>query len=178
VQVDLHVLGPLVLNRVGGEVHYADVVTVDERAPSNRAVKHCQELSEPGSLRHAVSHSSVLRVGTGAGDNQLPLGRPGDKVAALEDDVAGGRPASVRRTSPVSVCVDDELSRRRPMEEPAVVNCATEVAEEALQSSEVWLFGIMHVKADLLNRIGDIRPGKSEVLESTSRAPVGSGISN
>ena len=40
VQVDLHVLRPLILNGVGGEVHVADIVAVDERAVELR-----QELS-------------------------------------------------------------------------------------------------------------------------------------
>ena len=81
VEVDLHMLRALVLNRVGGEVHDADVVAVDERALGERAVELTQELSKPGRLCHAVSNSSVLRLGTGAGDNRLPLGRPGDQVA-------------------------------------------------------------------------------------------------
>jgi hypothetical protein len=34
VQVNLHMLCPLMLNRVGGEVHDADVVAVDERDAS------------------------------------------------------------------------------------------------------------------------------------------------
>ena len=45
VQVDLHVLRPLMLDGVGGEVHSADVVAVDERALGERAVKLRQELS-------------------------------------------------------------------------------------------------------------------------------------
>ena len=40
VQVDLHMLRPLMLNGVGGEIHDADVVAVDERAGELR-----QELS-------------------------------------------------------------------------------------------------------------------------------------
>ena len=32
VQVDLHMLRPLMLNGIGGEIHGADVVAVDERA--------------------------------------------------------------------------------------------------------------------------------------------------
>ena len=75
-------LRPLMLNGVGGEIHGADVVAVDERALGERAMKISQELSEPGRLRHAVSDNLVLRLSTGAGDNRLPLGRPGDKVAA------------------------------------------------------------------------------------------------
>ena len=82
-------LRPLMLDGVGGEVHSADVVAVDERALGERAVELRQELSKPGRLCHAVSDSTVLRLGTGAGDNRLPLGRPGDQVAAQEDGVAG-----------------------------------------------------------------------------------------
>ena len=69
VQVDLHMLRPLVLNRVGGEVHGADVVAVDERALGKRAVKLSQELSELGRLRHAIRDCPVLHLGTRAGDN-------------------------------------------------------------------------------------------------------------
>ena len=68
VQVDLHMLRPLMLNRVGGEVHGADIVAVDERALGKRAMKLRQELSEPGRLRHAVNDCLVLRHCTGAGN--------------------------------------------------------------------------------------------------------------
>ena len=34
------------------------------------------------------------------------------------------------------------------------------------------------MKADLLNSICEIRPGESEVLQSTSKTPVGSRISD
>ena len=46
VQVDLHVLRPLMLNVVGGEIHGADVVAVDERALGEQAVELRHELSE------------------------------------------------------------------------------------------------------------------------------------
>jgi hypothetical protein len=45
VQVNLHMLHPLMLDRVGGEVHGADVVTVDERAFGERAMMLSQELA-------------------------------------------------------------------------------------------------------------------------------------
>ena len=45
VQVYLHMLRPLMLNGVGGEIHGVDVVAVDERALSERAVELRQELS-------------------------------------------------------------------------------------------------------------------------------------
>jgi len=44
VQVDLHMLRPLMLNVVGGEIHGADVA-VDERALGERAMELRQELS-------------------------------------------------------------------------------------------------------------------------------------
>jgi hypothetical protein len=58
----------------------------------------------------------------------------------------------------------------------AVVDRAPEVAEEALESREVRLPGIMHVKTNLLNCICDVRPGEGEVLKGTSKTPVCSGI--
>jgi hypothetical protein len=47
VQVDLHMLRPLMLNRVGGEVHYADVVAIDHCGLVECAVELSQELSKP-----------------------------------------------------------------------------------------------------------------------------------
>ena len=75
-------LGPLVLNRVGGEVHRTDVVAVDQCAPAERAMEFDEELPEPASLSHAVGDSAVLRLGTRVGDDRLALGRPGHQVAA------------------------------------------------------------------------------------------------
>jgi len=63
-------LGPLVLDWVGGEVYHADVVASGQRAPGERAM-------EFGSLSHVVSYNVVLCLGTGVGDNRLALGRPG-----------------------------------------------------------------------------------------------------
>jgi len=81
-EIDLHMLGPLVLNRVGGEVHRTDVVAVDQRAPGERAVELGEELPKPGGLSHAVSDNAVLRLSIGAGDHRLALGRPRHQVAA------------------------------------------------------------------------------------------------
>jgi len=75
-------LGPLVLHRVGGEVHRTDVVAIDQRAPRERAVELDDELPEPGSHSHVVGNGAVLCLGTGAGDNRHTLGRPGHQVAA------------------------------------------------------------------------------------------------
>ena len=45
VQVDLHILCPLMLDGVSGEIHGADVIAVDECALGERAVEIRQELS-------------------------------------------------------------------------------------------------------------------------------------
>jgi hypothetical protein len=55
VQVNLHMLRPLMLNLVGGEVHDAHIVAVDERALGEWAVKLSQELPEPRRLSHAAT---------------------------------------------------------------------------------------------------------------------------
>ena len=36
----------------------------------------------------------------------------------------------------------------------------------------------MHVETDLLNSVGEIRPGEGEILQGTSQTPVGSRISH
>ena len=126
------------------------------------------ELPELGSLGHAVSNNAILRLGTGAGDDRLTLGRPGHQVAAEEDGVAGGGASNVRTPDPVGVSVDDELSGGRLPVKEAEVDGAAEVAKDPLESSEVWLPGIMHMEADLLNCIGDVRPGEGEVHRQDS----------
>jgi hypothetical protein len=75
-------LGLLVLHRVGGEVDDADVVAVDQRAPGEGTVELGEELPEPRSLRHAVGHDTVFRLGARAGDDRLALRRPGHQVTA------------------------------------------------------------------------------------------------
>jgi len=44
VEVDFHVLGSLMLNRVGGEVDGADVVAVDEADRLQRVMKFLEKL--------------------------------------------------------------------------------------------------------------------------------------
>jgi hypothetical protein len=64
------------------------------------------------------------------------------------------------------------------VEEKAVVERALEVAEEALESREVRLPEIMHMKTDLLNCIGDVWPGEGELLKGPSETPVCNGVSH
>jgi hypothetical protein len=62
------------------------------------------------------------------------------------------------------------------VKEQAIAHRAAEVAEETLEGSEVGLSRIMHMKAQLLNRISDVRSSEGEVLKSTSKTPVRGGI--
>ena len=45
VQIDLHMLGPLMLNRIGGEIDCTDVVTVNKCGPMERRVELGEELA-------------------------------------------------------------------------------------------------------------------------------------
>ena len=58
------------------------------------------------------------------------------------------------------------------------MQCASNVAQDTLQDSKVRLTRIMHVQANLLNGISDIRPGEGEVLQSTGETPEVGGILN
>jgi hypothetical protein len=60
MEFNLHMLGALMLNRVGGEVDDADVVTVDKRAPRQRTLELMEQLPQPSGLSHTVGDSTVL----------------------------------------------------------------------------------------------------------------------
>jgi len=106
----------------------------------------------------------------------LPFGRPGDEAATEEDSVTRGGAASVRAAGPVSISVDDKLSWSRPGDDQAIADGALKVAKDPLGSSQVSLARIMHVKADLLDGICNVRASERQVLEGTCKTAVGSGI--
>jgi hypothetical protein len=39
-----------------------------------------EQLTQPGGLSHAVGNGMILGLSAGAGDDGLPLGRPGNQV--------------------------------------------------------------------------------------------------
>jgi hypothetical protein len=49
MKINLHMLCALMLNRVGGEVHDADVVIVDKSVPRRWSLELMQELMQTGS---------------------------------------------------------------------------------------------------------------------------------
>jgi hypothetical protein len=154
VEVNLNMLRALVGD--GGEVHHTDVVAIDKSASVKWLVELQEKLAQPGRLSHTVGHGAILSLSTRAGDNGLPLGRPRDKVASQEDNVACRGVLRVRVASPINIGVDNKLDRRRSPEKKTEVEGTTKVAKNLHDNGEVRLSGIMHMKAHPLNNIGDI----------------------
>jgi hypothetical protein len=98
MKINLHMLRALMLNRVGGEVHGVDVVTIDESAARWWSLELMQELAQPGGLSHTIGDDTTIGFGAGAGDDSLPLGRPGDQV--VPDECPGSQPSRRRCRRP------------------------------------------------------------------------------
>jgi hypothetical protein len=60
----------------------------------------------------------------------------------------------------------------------AEVQGASQIAQDMLHHGEVSLPGIMHMKANLLDDVGDVRVGERLVLEGPDKTPKLSQISN
>ena len=73
VDVDLDMLGATMMDRVGGHVDRADVVTINKRRRSNGDVELLEKLSDLATLGDGVDDRPVLGLSTGAGDRSLPL---------------------------------------------------------------------------------------------------------
>jgi hypothetical protein len=78
IKINLHMLGALMLNEVGGEVHDADIIAVDKSAPRRWGLELVEQLTQPSGLSHAGGNDKILGLSAGAGDDGLPLGRPGN----------------------------------------------------------------------------------------------------
>jgi hypothetical protein len=88
IKINLYMLGALMLNRVGGEVHDADVIAIDKGAPRRWGLELVEQLSQPSGLSHAVGNDTILSLSAGVGDDGLPLGRPGNQVIPQEHHIA------------------------------------------------------------------------------------------
>jgi hypothetical protein len=71
MKINLHMFGAMMLNRVGGEIHSADVVTVDESASRRRTL---ELMEQPGGLSHAVGDGAVLSFRAEPRDDRMSLG--------------------------------------------------------------------------------------------------------
>jgi hypothetical protein len=171
-------LRALMLNGVGGEVHDADVVAVDESAARWRSLELMQEPVQPGGLSHTIDDGTVLGFGVGAGDDNLSLGRPGDQVVPEEHDIARRGATSVRAAIPVGVGVDDQVGVGRAAQQQAEVGCPTKIAQDVLHGRQVGLPRVMHVQADLLHGISDVGPCERQVLEGSGNTLKLRGVHN
>jgi hypothetical protein len=80
IKINLHILSALMLNEIGGEVHGANIIAVDEGALRQRDLEFVEQLTQPGGLSHTVGNDTIFGLSAGAGDDGLPLGRPGNQV--------------------------------------------------------------------------------------------------
>jgi hypothetical protein len=85
---------------------------------------------------------------------------------------------SVETTGLVSINVNDEVCCRGAAKKQVEVEGALEVPKDALRGREMGLTKVVHVEAHLSDRIGNVRPGEGEVLESPSQAAVGSRVAD
>jgi hypothetical protein len=88
VEINLHMLGTLMLNGVGREVDGADVIAVDQRAPRQRTLELMEQLPQSSGLGHTIRDNTVLGLRVGTGDDSLPFGQPGCQIGPEEDRVA------------------------------------------------------------------------------------------
>jgi hypothetical protein len=88
IKINLLMLSALMLNRVDGVVHDVDTVAVDKCAPRRRGLELVEQLTQPSGLSHAVGNGTILGLSAGAGDDGLPLGRPGNQAVPQEHRIA------------------------------------------------------------------------------------------
>ena len=76
VEVNLNMLGALMLNRIGGHVDCTDVVAIYQCSAAKRGVKLLKQLAQPCGLGDTISHCAILGFNTGSGDCVLMLLEP------------------------------------------------------------------------------------------------------
>ena len=74
VDVDLNVLGPAVVDRVGSHVDSAHIIAVDHGSHLQRNMKFLKELAQLATLGDHMSNSPVLGLRTGPGHRGLSFG--------------------------------------------------------------------------------------------------------
>jgi hypothetical protein len=86
----------------------------------------------------------------------LALGGPRNEIVVKKHSIARGGLAAVRTTSPISISVDNKISQSRQSQQETKVESASNVAQNPLESREVRLTGVVHMKADLLHSVCNI----------------------
>jgi len=119
-----------------------------------------QKLAQLGGLGHAIGHGTVLSFRTGTEDCVLPLEGSGDQVVAEEDRIAGGGAPGVGTASSISVGVHRRVRAPRRLKQKTHMQCATDIAQNALEGSKMRLPRILHEETDQLDGICEIRTGE------------------
>jgi len=77
----------------------------------------------------------------------------------------------VGTANPVCIRVDYQLLRRGRSQKQSKVKSAPDVSEDPLQRNQMGLPWVVHIKADLLNNIGDVWSSKGKILQGTDETP-------
>jgi hypothetical protein len=88
MKINLHILGVLMLNMVGGEIHESDIVAVDKCAPRRQNLELMEQLTKLSGLSHTVSNGVILSLYTRAGDEGLPFGQLEHQVVPQKHRIA------------------------------------------------------------------------------------------
>ena len=122
----------------------------------------------------SIGDSSVFGLSTGMRNSNLAFGEPGDEIVTKEGSIDGSRLASVRAASPISVQVDHKIRLSRRTQQESQVQSASNISQNLLESGQMRLPRIMHMKTDLLDSICDVWTGEGQVLQCAgSTAEVG-----
>jgi hypothetical protein len=79
VNIQLNVLGPAMVNEVGGEVDGGDIVAENNSGLVNSIGELGKKLTKPRTLSNRIGHNTIFSLSAGPGDGVLALGRPGDQ---------------------------------------------------------------------------------------------------
>jgi hypothetical protein len=113
-------------------------------------------LPEPTRFGHVVGHDTILSLSVRPRDDVLPVGGPGDKVITEEHSVARGGPSCIRATHPIHIRVNRLRGGGGASQVEDEVQGASQIAQDVLHHGEVRLLGIMHMKTNLLDDVGDV----------------------
>jgi len=90
MEINLNMLGPLMLHWVAEEIYSTDIVAIDQGGTARGVAKLKKQLTQPGSFSNTIRHSMIFSFGTRSRDRMLTLGRPGHQVIPEKYCVARG----------------------------------------------------------------------------------------
>lgn len=112
VEINLNMIGTLMLDQVGGHVHGADIVVEDNGDLGEKMVKFMEKLVHPSSLGDCIGNSTVFSLSAGVRDYCLAFGRPGHQIVAKVKVVIKSRTTCIWATSSIFISVGEERVRR------------------------------------------------------------------